>query len=131
MTVDQTTTHHLFLINNIINISYQEEQRETKLHTDEKTKTEKSFQPQESTHTHTRTTTRVVACRDLWRHVVVLPQPRAAIQLVEGRRQAGEGRGRRGVGGGVGVLPGHGRPGGGGRRRGGGDAVGVVQRLGA
>lgn len=67
-----------------------------------------------NTNTHTDTHTRAVACRDLGRHVVVLPQPGAAVQLVEGGRQAGEGQGRRGVGGGVGVLSGHGRPGGGG-----------------
>lgn len=75
--------------------------------------------------------TLAVACRDLRGHVVVLPQPGAAVQLVEGGRQAGQGRGRRGVRGGVRVLPGHGRPGGGGQRRGGGHAVGVVQGLGA
>lgn len=67
-------------------------------------------------------------CRHLGGQVVVLPQPRAAVQLVEGGRQAGkgQGRGRRRVGGGVRVLPGHWGSRGGGRGRRGGHAVGVV-----
>lgn len=94
-------------------------------------------------HTHTRTPRGGWAskaderagwaetCRHLGGQVVVLPQPRAAVQLVEGGRQAGEGQGRGWgcVGGGVRVLPGHGGPRRGGRGRRGGHAVGVVQGL--
>lgn len=66
-------------------------------------------------HTHTSTKNGAVgSCRNLRWEVIVLPQPGAAVQLVERGRQTCKRWGRRGVGGGIRVLPGHGRPGGGG-----------------